>query len=95
LSTAPIGADEACRIGLVDRAAAQGEPELQRHLRRLRRLRPDSIAMYKHYMASLPAPLDQARATAIANNLGMHRLPGVVEGIMRYVETQRLPWEDD
>lgn len=95
LSTLPVGADEACRWGLVDRICAPGEPELHRHLQRLRRLRRDSVAMYKRYMMTLPLTLAQARDAAISNNGKMHELPGVIEGIVRYVEAARLPWEDD
>jgi 3-carboxymethyl-3-hydroxy-acyl-[acp] dehydratase len=95
LSTLPISADEAHRWGLVDRICAPGEPELHRHLQRLRRLRRDSVAMYKRYVATLPLTLAQARDAAITNNREMHELPGVIGGIVRYVETSRLPWEDD
>jgi hypothetical protein len=30
---------------------------------------------------------------AVANNRAMHMLPGVVDGIARFVETGRLPWQ--
>lgn len=95
LSTLPIGAEEACRWGLVDRVGEDSETLLQRHLQRLGKLRKDSVAMYKHYLARLPATLPAARDAAVANNQAMHHLPGVVEGIMRFVESGRLPWEGD
>lgn len=95
MSTLPIGAEEACRWGLVDCICAPGEPVLHRHLQRLRRLRRDSVLMYKRYMARLPSTLAEARDRAITNNREMHEIPGVIEGIVRYVEAGRLPWEND
>jgi len=39
--------------------------------------------------------LAEARDRAITNNREMHEIPGVIEGIVRYVEAGRLPWEND
>jgi polyketide biosynthesis enoyl-CoA hydratase PksH len=94
ISTQPIAAQEACEWGLVDRIGDSGEAELQRHLRRLRRLSRDSIASYKRYLSSLPCLIESARAAAIENNRSMHTLPGVIEGIVRYAQNGQFPWED-
>lgn len=93
ISTVPIGAEEACSWGLVDRVDADSEELVQRHLRRLRRLNKQSVAMFKRYVATLPAPIAQARAAAVDNNRRMHMIPGVVDGILRFVDSGRLPWE--
>lgn len=93
ISTQPITAQEARDWGLVDRVAEASDAEVQRHLRRLRRLRRESVVQYKRYLASLPVPIEIARAAAIEHNRSMHALPGVIDGIVRYARTGRLPWE--
>lgn len=93
ISTQPVTAKEACQWGLVDRVADSSEAELQRHLRRLRRLPRESVASYKRYLSSLPGLIEDARAAAIENNHSMHALPGVIEGIVRYAQTGQFPWE--
>ena len=94
ISTQPITAKQACEWALVDRIADEGDAELQRHLRRLRRLPRESVASYKRYLSSLPGLIENARAAAIENNRNMHTLPGVIEGIVRYAQTGQFPWED-
>lgn len=94
ISTQPITAKEAGEWGLVDRVAEASTAELQRHLRRLRRLPRASVAQYKRYLADLPALIGPARTAAIENNRSMHHIPGVIEGIVRYAQTGQFPWED-
>lgn len=93
LSTQPVGVEQAHVWGLVDAWQAESLPLLQRHLVRLRRLPPRSVARYKQYMRELSDPLAAARPLAVRNNHEMHLLPGVMEGILRYAETGRFPWE--
>src|SRR5262249_40217799 len=93
ISTQPITAKEAAEWGLVDRLADSSDAELQRHLRRLRRLPRESVAAYKRYLSGLPGLIENARAAAIENNRSMHTLPGVIEGIVRYAQTGQFPWE--
>jgi polyketide biosynthesis enoyl-CoA hydratase PksH len=93
VTTLPVGVEQACSWGLVDAWQAQSHALLHRHLLRLQRLSKPSIARYKQYLRDLCDPLSAARALAVRNNHDMHLQPGVMEGIVRYVETGKLPWE--
>ena len=93
LSTLPIGVEQACAWGLVDQQHADSEMLLQRQLARLKRLSKPSIGHYKQYLREIAGDPAEQRAIAVASNKAMHSLPGVVEGIARFVETGRLPWE--
>lgn len=94
ISTQQIGAAEAARWGLVDQVGEPSEADLQRHLRRLRLLPRASVAQYKRYVSQLPGTIADSRAAAIENNRSMHLIPGVIDGIMRYAQTGRLPWQE-
>lgn len=93
VSTQPVGVEQAASWGLVDAWQTQSDALLSRYLLRLRRLSPQSVAHYKNYLAQLTDSLSGARELAVRSNLAMNELPGVAEGIVRYVETGRFPWE--
>ena len=93
LSTQPIAVELAFAWGLVDAWHAQSENLLQRHLQRMKRLSKTSIAHYKSYVRQLDTSIALARPLAVKHNYEMHALPGVINGIVRYVETGMFPWE--
>lgn len=94
VSTQTINLEQAHQWGLVDLPAADSAVMLNRQLLRLRRLRKASIAHYKNYIRGLDDSLQSSRASALHNNEQMHLIPGVVEGIVRYVQTKQFPWEN-
>jgi polyketide biosynthesis enoyl-CoA hydratase PksH len=93
LTTQPIHAEAACQWGLVDAYHANSGVLLHRHLARLKHLSKESLRHYKHYLLQISGNPADARVLAVANNRAMHMLPGVVDGIARFVETGRLPWQ--
>ncbi len=93
VTTQPIDVEQAASWGLVDAWHTKSEGLLHRQLLRLRRLSRLSVAHYKSYVGKLGASLGATRSLAIQNNESMNQLPGVAEGIARYVETGRFPWE--
>lgn len=95
LSTLPVPAERACEWGLADACGDDGESLLRRHLLRLRRLSKTGIARYKQYVSRLDDLPVQARSGAIAANREIFSDPGTLEGIFRYVEEGRFPWEGE
>jgi polyketide biosynthesis enoyl-CoA hydratase PksH len=93
VATLPVGVEQAHAWGLVDAYDERSEVLLQRHLLRLRRLSKNSILHYKNYAHGLAPSFRDVRQQAIQNNRDMHLLPEVVEGIVRYVDTGKFPWE--
>lgn len=93
LTSQTVEAEQAAAWGLVDLVADDSSLLLQRQLQRLRRLAPASLAHYKQYARQFGPPLAQLREPAVRSNREMHELPGVVDGIVRYVETGQFPWE--
>jgi polyketide biosynthesis enoyl-CoA hydratase PksH len=93
LITQPISVEQALSWGLVDAFDAHGDMLLSRYLPRLRRLAKESISEYKKYSRQLHDPLRQGRSAALLHNHDMHCRDGVMEGILRYVETSLFPWE--
>ncbi len=93
LTAQSIEAEQAAAWGLIDLVGEDSSVLLQRQLARLRRLAPASIAHYKNYARALGPPLAELGETAVRSNHEMHGLPGVMDGIARYVETGQFPWE--
>jgi polyketide biosynthesis enoyl-CoA hydratase PksH len=94
LTTQAVPVEQAQAWGLVDAFNANSEGLLQRQLMRLRHLSKPSVGHYKKYMSELGAvSVAGVRELAVRNNREMHLLPGVMEGIVRYVDTGRFPWE--
>jgi polyketide biosynthesis enoyl-CoA hydratase PksH len=95
LTTQPIGAAQAREWGLVDVCGADSRDLLRRDLLRLRHLKKDAITRYKRYMASLDDSLAMSRAPAVAANLEVFGDADNLQGISRYVNAGKLPWEPD
>lgn len=93
ITTQPIDVEKACAWGLVDAWQENSENLLLRHLLRLRRISRDTIIHYKQYLRELDDRLSEVRPLAVRNNLEMHCRPGVLEGIVRYVDSGKFPWE--
>ena len=93
LMTLPIGADVALQWGLADAVGAESETILRKHLLRLRRLSKPAVARYKRYQAELSQSLNSSKQHAIAANLEAFADRQNMEGILRYVETGKFPWE--
>jgi polyketide biosynthesis enoyl-CoA hydratase PksH len=93
LMTRPITAQEAHAAGLVDALDVQSESLLRKHLLRLRRLSKAGITRYKGYMNELAPLLIQSKRLALAANREVFSDPDNLNGIYRYVETGRFPWE--
>jgi polyketide biosynthesis enoyl-CoA hydratase PksH len=93
LTTQPISVQQAELWGLVDASDAQSENLLRKHLLRLRRLSKPGIRRYKRYLSGLHDFLHQSRSLAVAANQEMFSDPHTVQGILRYVEEGRFPWE--
>ncbi|MNK45059.1 putative polyketide biosynthesis enoyl-CoA hydratase PksH [compost metagenome] len=95
LTTQQISAPQAAAWGLVDAYEAQSDGLLRKHLLRLRRLSKTGITSYKAYAASLDDGLQSAKVQALNANKMMFSEPRNQEGIMRYVNTGKFPWEDE
>jgi len=93
LMTQPITVQQAQDWGLVDAWEPQSDPLVRKHLLRLRRLTKTSIARYKRYMNELNGPLERLKEPALAVNTTVFSDPKNIEGIVRYVQTGRFPWE--
>lgn len=93
LITKAISAQEASDYHLVDAVADDSQALVRKHLLRLRRLSPDAVFRYKGYINQINPIIEQSRELAIMHNKDMHTYPGVVEGIFRFVESGKLPWE--
>ncbi|MCX7747903.1 MAG: enoyl-CoA hydratase/isomerase [Clostridia bacterium] len=93
LTTQPVSAQQALAWGLVDACDAVSEPLLRKHLTRLKCLSKTGIIKYKNHMKEYNASLFQCKTSAVAANLEVFSDPGNLEGIYRYIEKGKLPWE--
>ncbi|MCX8131983.1 MAG: enoyl-CoA hydratase/isomerase [Clostridia bacterium] len=93
LMTHPILVQQAHTLGLVDAYDSQSNDLLRKHLLRLRLLPKRGILRYKRYMGELDGALLKSKSLAIAANREMFSDPRNIEGIIRYVENGRFPWE--
>ena len=94
LMTQPLSVNQAFPWGLVDAFDERSETLLRRHLLRLKRLSKTAVLRYKRYMNSVDDLLFQAKSLAISANQEVFSDPRNLEGIYRYVEKGKLPWED-
>ncbi len=93
LTTAPVPVRQACEWGLADAYEADSESLLRRHLLRFRRLPKTGIRRYKHYMSRLcDLPL-RSESEAVRANKEIFSDPHNLEGIFRYMEDGKFPWE--
>jgi len=93
LTTAPVSARQACEWGLADTCAADSESLLRRHLLRLRHLSKTGIRRYKQYMGRLCDLPRRSEDLAVEANRDIFSDPRNLEGIFRYVEDGKFPWE--
>jgi polyketide biosynthesis enoyl-CoA hydratase PksH len=93
LMTQPVPVQQAFAWGLVDAYDTDSDSLLRKHLLRLRRLSKSGITRYKRYMSELYDLLLQSKQAALAANREIFSDPHNLEGIIRYVETGKFPWE--
>lgn len=93
LMTKPFSVQEAQAWGLVDGHEADSTSLLRKHLLRLRRLSGPSIGRYKRYMHDLADTLRQAKPLALEANREIFLDPDNLQGILRFVEKGKFPWE--
>jgi polyketide biosynthesis enoyl-CoA hydratase PksH len=93
LMTKPIAVQEEQDWGLVDAHDPDSASLLHRHLLRLRRLSKPGITRYKHYMHDLGDILQHAKPLALAANREVCSDPDNLQGIFRFVEQGKFPWE--
>ncbi|MCX8131450.1 MAG: enoyl-CoA hydratase/isomerase [Clostridia bacterium] len=93
LTTQTLTADQAFSWGLADAFDERSEALLHRHLLRLKRLSKTAVMRYKHYMNRVDDLLSQAKELAISANREVFSDPRNLEGIYRYIEKGKFPWE--
>ncbi len=93
LTTAPVPAQKAHEWGLVDACEPDSEALVRKHLLRLRRLSKKGIGRYKRYMNGLCVLPFQMKSHAIEANKEIFSDPGILEGIIRYREQGKFPWQ--
>lgn len=92
LSTQAISSAEAHRWGLVDVCADDISKPLRAHLRRWRRLSPNTVRQLKEYIGRLQ-PLDPETETlAVTTITNLLADEQISEGIRRYVAEGIAPW---
>ncbi|MCP4134676.1 MAG: enoyl-CoA hydratase/isomerase [bacterium] len=93
LTTSPIPARRAYELGLIDVYESESDSLVRKHLLRLRRLSKTGILRYKRYMSRLyDLPL-QSKSEAVKANKEIFSDPQNIEGIFRYMEEGKFPWE--
>lgn len=93
LMTQPVAVEQAYTWGLVDAYQEQSEQLLRRHLLRLGRLSKTGITRYKRYLEDLTDTLARAKSPALTANREIFADPRNLEGICRFVETGKFPWD--
>ena len=91
--TRPIQVQQAYAWGLVDAYDEESGSLLRKHLLRLRCLSKKGIMRYKRYMGGMYESLLHSKSLALAANREVFSDPANLQGISRYVETGRFPWE--
>ncbi len=94
LMTKSVSATDAHGAGLVDVMTENAELALRQHLARLRHLTRPAIASYKTYLSGCSGEPMKDRSAALEANRTMFSDPQVLNGIRRYVEDLKFPWED-
>ena len=93
LTTAPVTVQKAHEWGLIDAWDKASDALVRKHLLRLRRLSKTGIGQYKRYMTGLcDLPL-QVKSRAIDTNKEIFSDDRILEGIVRYREEGKFPWE--
>ena len=93
LTTAPVPVQKAHEWGLIDAWDKNSDALVRKHLLRLRRLSQTGIGRYKRYMTRLcDLPL-QMKSEAIEANKEIFSDARILDGIVRYREEGKFPWE--
>lgn len=95
LMTRPISAEQACSWGLVDALEEKSETLVHKHLLRLRKLPKKGIMKYKSYMNQLNQNVLNSKQSALEANREMFADPRNLEGIFRFVNQGKFPWENE
>lgn len=93
LTTKPISAAEAYRIGLADEVGKDPERLLRRQLTRLTCLSPSAVGRLKSYMDDLWIMRAQTRELAVATISSLMEDPEVQGKIRRFVTEGVYPWQ--
>lgn len=94
LMTQPISVEQAFTWGLVDAYETQTDSLLRKHLLRLRYLPKMGILRYKRYLGKINNLITRSKSLAIEANLEVFTDVQNLEGIYRYIEKGKFPWED-
>jgi polyketide biosynthesis enoyl-CoA hydratase PksH len=93
LTTQPIDGQEAHRIQLVDELIEQPETALRRHLLRLSRLEPQTLADMKAYFRKLWLVNDEMEQLAVNEITRLMQSARIQQNISNYVQYGQFPWD--
>lgn len=93
LTTTPIGADEALRLGLVDQVATEPGHALRVLTLRQARIDPAVRNRTKRFFGALPGRPGEARDAALTELAAVTATELVARNLRRYAEDGSYPWE--
>ncbi|WP_113672096.1 enoyl-CoA hydratase/isomerase [Vallitalea guaymasensis] len=93
LMTKSISVSQANSWGLVDVYDKRSESLLQKHLLRLKCISKTAIIKYKRYVNSLNDILIKSKSLAVEANEEIFSDRDNINGIFRYVDEGKFPWE--
>lgn len=93
LTTTPVGAEEALRLGLVDQVAADPGHALRVLTLRQARIDPAVRARAKRFFGALPDRADRARDAALAELAAVTATELVTRNLRRFAADGSYPWE--
>lgn len=93
LTTSPVPVQQAHEWGLFDAWAPESDALVRKHLLRLRRLSKPGIERYKRYMQRVSDLPLQMKSYAIQANKEIFSDSGILDGIVRFREEGKFPWE--
>jgi polyketide biosynthesis enoyl-CoA hydratase PksH len=92
LSTLPVDAERAARVGLVDELADDAEPAIRRLTARLDKVDEATVGAAKRYLGSLWFAAAETERLAVAEFSRLMSSPVVRDRIAGFAADQRLPW---
>jgi polyketide biosynthesis enoyl-CoA hydratase PksH len=93
LTTETLSAEQAHSKGLVDDLTEQPQETLRRHLLRLRRLQPDTIAQTKAFFQKMWFVNEATEQHAVSTINQLVQEPHIQENIRNFLEHGNFPWE--
>jgi 3-carboxymethyl-3-hydroxy-acyl-[acp] dehydratase len=93
LTTGPIDAAEAARIGLVDAVSSDPDAAIERWSRRLKLLAPETVRELKRYFRRMWIVDDEKEKEAVDELRKLLADPKVRENVLNFVRRQKLPWD--